>query len=50
MEADAGVVKLWGLVGTDTERAALETMARSIPGVRGVDNQLIVQAALPSGL
>lgn len=50
VEAVAGVLTLCGLVGTQAECAALETMARSIPGVRGVDNQLVVQAALPSGL
>jgi CBS domain-containing protein len=50
VEAVAGVLTLWGLVGTEAERAALETMARSIPGVRGADNQLVVHSALPSGL
>jgi len=50
VEAVAGVLTLWGLVGTQAEHSALETMARSIPGVRGVDNQLVVHSALPSGL
>ncbi len=50
VEAIAGVLTLWGLVSTQAEHSALETMARSIPGVRGVDNQLVVQSALPSGL
>lgn len=50
VEAAAGVLTLWGLVNTQAERAALETMARSIQGVQGVNNQLVVQAALPSGL
>lgn len=50
VEAVAGVLTLWGLVRTQAEHSALETMARSIPGVREVDNQLVVQSALPSGL
>jgi CBS domain-containing protein len=50
VEAVAGVLTLWGLVGTQAERAALETMARSIPGVEGVDNQLVVHAVLPTGV
>ena len=50
VEAVAGVLTLRGLVGTQAECAALETMARSIPGVEGVNNRLVVQAALPSGL
>jgi len=50
VEVVAGVLTLWGLVSTQAEHSALETMARSIPGVRGVDNQLVVHSALPSGL
>jgi CBS-domain-containing membrane protein len=41
VEAHDGVVELWGTVASDTERAALETMARGIPGCRGVVNRLI---------
>jgi CBS domain-containing protein len=50
VEAVAGVLTLRGLVGTQAECAALETMARAIPGVAGVDNQLVVHATLPSGV
>lgn len=50
VEAAAGVLTLQGLVGTQAERAAFETMARSIPGIKGVDNQLVVHAPLPSGV
>ena len=50
VEAVAGVLTLRGLVGTQAECAALETMARSIPGVAGVDNQLVVNPVLPSGV
>lgn len=47
VEAKDGVLTLWGLVGTETEKSALETMARSIPGVQGIDSHLMVQAAIP---
>jgi CBS domain-containing protein len=46
VEADDGVIRLWGVASSETERAALETMARSIPGCRGVDNRLIAGAGL----
>src|SRR5216683_2372103 len=35
--AHNGVLELWGLVGSEQERAALETMARTLPGCVGVD-------------
>jgi CBS domain-containing protein len=41
VEAHDGVIELWGTVASDAERAALETMARGIPGCRGVENRLI---------
>jgi CBS domain-containing protein len=47
IEARDGVLVLWGLVATDTEKSAIETMARSIPGVRGVDSHLMVRAEIP---
>lgn len=46
-QAHRGVIDLWGLVSTETERAALETMARSMPGCRGVENHLAVRSAFP---
>lgn len=46
VEASDGVITLWGTVATDTERSALETMARAIPGCRGVDNRLIAGVGL----
>jgi CBS-domain-containing membrane protein len=41
VEASEGVITLWGAVATGAERSALETMARAIPGCRGVDNRLM---------
>lgn len=41
VEAHDGVIELWGIVESETERSALETMARGIPGCRGVVNRLV---------
>jgi CBS-domain-containing membrane protein len=41
-----GVLALWGIVGGDAERAALVTMARSIPGCRAVEDRLLVRDAI----
>lgn len=38
-----GVVTLTGLVSTEAQKAQSEVYARQIPGVTGVDNQLIVK-------
>ena len=46
VEACNGTVALWGLVGGDAEKAALETMARSIPGCKAVTNRLIARDAI----
>jgi CBS-domain-containing membrane protein len=43
VEARDGVVALWGLVGGDAEKAALASMARSIPGGKGVTDRLITR-------
>jgi CBS domain-containing protein len=45
VEACDGTLALWGIVGGDAEKAALETMARSIPGCRAVANRLIAREA-----
>jgi CBS-domain-containing membrane protein len=37
VQAEGGTVSLHGLVDSEAERAALATMARAIPGCRGVD-------------
>ncbi len=43
VEASDGVVALWGVVRSAAEREALETLARTIEGVRQVDNRLAVE-------
>lgn len=46
VETCDGVVRLWGLVGGAAEKAALLTMARSIPGCRAVEDHLVVGAPI----
>jgi CBS-domain-containing membrane protein len=41
VEAHDGVIDLWGTVASETERTAVEAMARGIPGCRGVVNRLV---------
>lgn len=47
IQAKDGVLSLTGLVATETEKSALETMARAIEGCKGVDNQLGVESGIP---
>ena len=47
VQAEAGVVRLWGLVESEAEASALETMARALTGVRGVDSRLTVKSEIP---
>lgn len=46
IEAQGGVITLWGLVDGPAEKSALETMARSIPGCRGVRSEVVDRAGL----
>jgi len=46
VEARAGTLTLVGLVESDAEHDALETMARAIPGCRSVDNQTISRSRI----
>jgi osmotically-inducible protein OsmY len=46
IEAREGGLVLWGMVDSEAERSALETMARAIPGCRRVDNQILVRVQL----
>ena len=46
-EVAYAVLALWGLVDTESEKAALETMARTVPGARGVESHLVVKSAVP---
>lgn len=41
VQAAQGVLSLWGIVGSEAERSALETMARTIDGVKGVENRVL---------
>jgi CBS domain-containing protein len=47
IQAKDGVLSLWGAVATQAEKSALETMARAIDGVKGVDNHLLVRSTIP---
>jgi CBS domain-containing protein len=49
VEARDGVLFLTGLVQNEEEQAAVELMARTIPGCMGVDNQTTPKAALHRG-
>lgn len=42
-----GVLSLWGLVLTETEKSAVETMARTIEGCKGIDSHLVVKSEFP---
>jgi CBS domain-containing protein len=39
---NGGVVDLWGLAGSDTERKAIRVAAEAIPGVRAVNDRMSV--------
>lgn len=43
VEASDGVIALWGVVRSAAEREAVESLARTIEGVRHVDNRLAVE-------
>ena len=47
IQAKDGVLSLWGVVDTGAERSALETMARAIDGVKGIDSHLVVRSDVP---
>ena len=47
VQAKDGVLWLWGLVLTDAEKSALETMARAIEGCRGIESHLVVKSDFP---
>ncbi len=42
IHACGGIITLFGIVDTQAERSALETMARAIPGCKGADDQLLL--------
>jgi len=47
VQAKDGVLSLWGLVLTETEKSAVETMARTIEGSKGIDSHLVVKSEFP---
>ena len=47
VDADHGVLLIWGLVATEAEKSAIETMARSLPGAKDVRSQLLVESEIP---
>lgn len=47
VQAQDGVLTLLGLVESEAEKAAFETMARAIGGVKGVQSRLLVKTELP---
>jgi osmotically-inducible protein OsmY len=46
-QAENGVLGFWGVVDSEAERSAVETLARTIDGVTGVDNHLVVRQDTP---
>ena len=47
VQAQDGVLTLLGLVESEAEKAAFETMARAIEGVKGVQSRLLVKTEVP---
>jgi len=47
VQAKAGVLALWGLLDSEAQQSALETMARTIPGVLGIESHLVVRSTVP---
>ncbi len=47
IQAKDGVLALWGLVQTAAEKSALETMAHTIEGCKGIENNLVVKSEIP---
>jgi len=45
--AENGELLVWGLVASEAEKSAVETMARSLPGVKGVRSRLLVESEIP---
>jgi CBS domain-containing protein len=46
VHVDDGAVALWGLVDSEEQKAALETMARAIPGCRMVESHLVAKETI----
>jgi CBS domain-containing protein len=48
--ADNGVVALWGLVESETQKLAIETMALAMPGCRAVESYLVEIPGIARGI
>ena len=48
--ASGGVVALWGLVESESQKRALETMASAMPGCRAVDSHLVAIPGIARGI
>jgi CBS domain-containing protein len=46
-QAENGVLGLWGLVDSEAEKSAVETLARTVEGVTRVENHLVVRQDMP---
>jgi CBS domain-containing protein len=46
-QASHGVLAFWGLVESEAEKAAVETLARAIDGVTGIESHLVVRQDAP---
>jgi osmotically-inducible protein OsmY len=44
-----GTVELWGMVTTETEKKAVRILAEATPGVRAVNDNLVVQRPMVDG-
>jgi CBS domain-containing protein len=42
-QAENGVLSVWGLVDSEAEKSAVDTLARTIEGVTSVENHLVVR-------
>jgi CBS domain-containing protein len=47
VDARSGVLELWGLVDSEAECRTIGVMARTVPGVRGIENHVIARSRLP---
>ena len=47
VQAIDGVLSLSGMVDGEAEKSALETMARTVEGVKGVETHLVVRSDVP---
>jgi len=50
VHTEAGVISIWGMVSSQAEKSAIEAMARSVPGAKGVASHLLVRDIHHSGL